>query len=98
MKWRDIDLSPALGNGLVLNKIRFVLAGTILIVNFLVPINVNADTLTLLPDPITDARSHAKHFSGNDKATDLTLRDAINLALLQNPDLAAFAKEMRALE
>lgn len=56
MKWRDINLSPALGNGLALNKVRLVLAGTILIVNFLVPVNVNADTLTFLPDPITDAK------------------------------------------
>ena len=31
-------------------------------------------------------------------AGDLTLRDAINLALTLNPELAAFAKEMKALE
>ena len=33
-----------------------------------------------------------------DAGNNLTLRDAINLALLRNPELAAFSKEMRALE
>lgn len=34
----------------------------------------------------------------SEEKADLTLRDAVNLALLRNPELAAFAKEMRALE
>lgn len=33
-----------------------------------------------------------------DAGNNLTLRDAINLALLRNPELAAFSKEMRALK
>ncbi|MCE7914692.1 MAG: TolC family protein [Nitrosomonas sp. PRO4] len=33
-----------------------------------------------------------------EEKVDLTLRDAVNLALLRNPELAAFAREMRALE
>jgi cobalt-zinc-cadmium efflux system outer membrane protein len=34
----------------------------------------------------------------SEEKADLTLRDAVNLALLRNPELAAFAKEMQALE
>ncbi len=33
-----------------------------------------------------------------EEKVDLTLRDAVNLALLRNPELAAFAREMQALE
>ncbi len=48
------------------------------------------------------------HGQGNDgdtsdliipeKKANLTLHDAVNLTLLRNPELAAFAREMRALE
>ncbi len=33
-----------------------------------------------------------------EQSSDLTMRDAVHLALQRNPELAAFAKEMRALE
>jgi len=42
--------------------------------------------------------SYSNHSTVIEVRSDLTLRDAINLALLRNPELAAFAKEMRALE
>lgn len=34
----------------------------------------------------------------NNKGNDLTLHDAVNLALLHNPELTAFSREIRALE
>jgi cobalt-zinc-cadmium efflux system outer membrane protein len=43
------------------------------------------------------ATSYSNHSTVIEVRSDLTLRDIINLALLRNPELAAFA-EMRALE
>lgn len=100
MKWRDIDLFSALCNWFVgKEKIAFITA--ILGVSIFVPFVVHAHTLTLSPSKAIDTSQRNTGAVSNvthETATDLTLRDAINLALLQNPELAAFGKEMRALE
>lgn len=100
MKWRDLDSFSALCKRLLLQQ-KIVITAAILLTNFFVAAIGSADTLTLLPRNSVDADEAIKFSNANVNnapAGDLTLRDAINLALLQNPELAAFGKEMRALE
>lgn len=76
--------------------LRLMLPGFILLLGFSFQpeAGAGADSFSTLPRGIKDrATESLVHETG-----DLTLRDAVNLALLRNPELAAFAKEMRALE
>ncbi len=74
--------------------LRLMLPGFILLLGFLFQPEAGADSFSTLPRGIKDhATESLVHETG-----DLTLRDAINLALLQNPELAAFSREIRALE
>jgi len=100
MKWRDLDSFSALCKRFLLQQ-KIVITAAILLTNFFVAAIGSADTLTLLPRNSVDAGEAIKFSNANVNNApegDLTLRDAINLALLQNPELAAFGKEMRALE
>lgn len=73
---------------------RSILPGFIFLLGFLFHANVGADAFGVAPDGV---KGQAAELSVQETG-DLTLRDAINLALLRNPELASFAKEMRALE
>ncbi|MBX9894903.1 MULTISPECIES: TolC family protein [unclassified Nitrosomonas] len=84
-----------------LNSTRWVAYGLrvfqlCLILMLAIPLRIEAgtDTFSIASDQ-SNERSAAIPASD---AGDLTLRDAINLALTLNPELAAFAKEMKALE
>ncbi|MER0170300.1 MAG: TolC family protein [Nitrosomonas sp.] len=74
--------------------LRRILPGFIFLLGFLFHANVSADAFGVAPDGV---KGQAAELSVQETG-DLTLRDAINLALLRNPELASFAKEMRALE
>ncbi|MER0215633.1 MAG: TolC family protein [Nitrosomonas sp.] len=74
--------------------LRRILPGFIFLLGFLFHANVGADAFGVAPDGI---KGQAAELSAQETG-DLTLRDAVNLALLRNPELASFAKEMRALE
>ena len=77
-------------------KLRVMLLGSILLLGFSAQIkDARADSFNKLSSGKNDYPAGAVN---SDDKNDLTLRDAINLALLQNPELAAFSKEMRALE
>ncbi|MBS0299794.1 MAG: TolC family protein [Proteobacteria bacterium] len=75
-------------------EVRIILLSFILLLGFSSQIEARTDLFSAPPSipgyPTDSIASEA----GND----LTLRDAVNLALLRNPELAAFSKEMRALE
>lgn len=74
--------------------LRLMLPGFILILGFSFQTGAGADSFSTLSRNVKDPAAESPvHETG-----DLTLRDAVNLALLRNPELAAFAKEMRALE
>lgn len=74
--------------------LRFMLPGFILVLVFSFPVEAGADSFSAAPGGVKD---YATDLPASE-AGDLTLRDAVNLALLRNPELAAFAREMRALE
>ncbi|MDP2225756.1 TolC family protein [Nitrosomonas sp.] len=77
-------------------ELRVMLLGSILLLSFSVQIkNAGADSLNKLSGGKNDYLADSVN---SDDKNDLTLRHAISLALLQNPELAAFSKEMRALE
>ena len=77
-------------------KLRVMLLGSILLLGFSAQIkDTRADSFNKLSSGKNDYPAGAVN---SDDKNDLTLRDAISLALLQNPELAAFSKEMRALE
>lgn len=78
----------------VASELRVMLSGFILVLVFSFPVEAGADSFSAAPGGVKD---HATDLPAS-KAGDLTLRDAVNLALLRNPELAAFAREMRALE
>ena len=78
----------------VASEVRFMLLGFILVLGFSFPVETGADSFSAAPGGVKD---HATDLPASE-AGDLTLRDAVNLALLRNPELAAFAREMRALE
>lgn len=74
--------------------LRRILPGFILLLVFSFQASVGADAFGVVPNGIKgQAAELLVHETG-----DLTLRDAVNLALLRNPELAAFSKEIRALE
>lgn len=74
--------------------LRRILPGFIFLLGFSFHANVGADAFGVAPNGIkSQTADSSAHETG-----DLTLRDAVNLALLRNPELASFAKEMRALE
>jgi len=76
------------------SELRRILPGFIFLLGFLFQANVGADSFGVAPDGV---KGQAADLSAQETG-DLTLRDAVNLALLRNPELASFAKEMRALE
>jgi len=84
-----------------LNSTRWVAYGLrvfqlCLILMLAIPLRIEAGTDTF---SIASDQSNEKSAAVPVRDTgDLTLRDAINLALTLNPELAAFAKEMKALE
>ena len=76
------------------SKLRTILPGLILLMTFLAPVEASAEFLGISP-----AMNGYSTYSVDVKhSNDLTLRDAVNLALLRNPELAAFAKETQALQ
>ncbi len=87
------DLSIALGYWAA-SESRIRLLGFIVLTGFAFQGEAGADSFSAASIGVKD---QASEVSLNEKG-DLTLRDAINLTLLRNPELAAFAKEMRALE
>jgi cobalt-zinc-cadmium efflux system outer membrane protein len=78
----------------VVARLRCVLPGLIFLLGFAHQLQVNADSFGAMPSGIQNQSAEASV----QETGDLTLRDAINLTLLRNPELASFAKEMRALE
>lgn len=78
----------------VVARLRCVLPGLIFLLGFAHQPQVNADSFGAMPSGIQNQSAEASV----QETGDLTLRDAINLTLLRNPELASFAKEMRALE
>ncbi|SFE32573.1 TolC family protein [Nitrosomonas sp. Nm166] len=69
----------------------------VLLLGFTAQIRASADSFNALSGTHGGRNNSTDPVISEEKA-DLTLRDAVNLALLRNPELAAFAKEMRALE
>jgi len=74
--------------------LRRILPGFIFVLGFSFQANVGADAFGVAPN---GSKGQAAELSVQETG-DLTLRDAVNLALLRNPELAAFSKEIRALE
>ncbi|MXS82793.1 TolC family protein [Nitrosomonas oligotropha] len=74
--------------------LRRILPGFIFLLGFSFQTNAGADAFGVAPN---GTKGQAAELSVQETG-DLTLRDAVNLALLRNPELASFAKEMRALE
>ncbi|SOD17152.1 TolC family protein [Nitrosomonas ureae] len=66
----------------VATELPIMILSCILWLGFSSPIEVSADAFS----------------NASNRMNDLTLHDAVNLALLRNPELAAFFKEIRALE
>lgn len=66
----------------VATELPIMILSCILWLGFSSPIEVSADAFS----------------NASNRMNDLTLHDAVNLALLRNPELAAFSKEIRALE
>lgn len=75
-------------------ELWIMLLGYILLLVFPSQVKAGVD---IFSDASKRTNNHAIESSVN-KASNLTLHDAVNLALLRNPELAAFSKEMRALE
>ncbi len=78
----------------VATELWIMLLGCILLLVFSSQIEASADTFS---DASNRTNNHTIDSSINE-ASNLTLHDAVSLALLRNPELAAFSKEMRALE
>lgn len=87
------DQSMMLGYRVV-SRLRHMLPGFILLLVLSYQSQVSADSFGAIP---SDSKDHSTESSVRETG-DLTLRDAVNLALLRNPELAAFSKEIRALE
>ncbi|SEF38885.1 TolC family protein [Nitrosomonas ureae] len=75
-------------------ELRIMILSCILLLGFSSQIEAGADTFSNASNRMND---HSATPSINEMS-DLTLHDAVNLALLRNPELAAFSKEIRALE
>lgn len=69
----------------------------VLLLGFTAQIRADADSFNTLSGTHGGKNNSTDLLISEEKAG-LTLRDAVNLALLRSPELAAFAKEMRALE
>ncbi len=81
----------------VLSELRMLLLlSAILLLSFSSQIKADADLSSVSSRKIKNYS--ADSMVNSNVGNDLTLRDAINLALLQNPELAAFSREIRALE
>ncbi len=76
-------------------EVRTLLVGSILLLGFALQIEASTDLFSAPPNGI---KGYSTDSVVNKAGNDLTLRDAVNLALLHNPELAAFSKEIRALE
>ncbi|PXW86792.1 cobalt-zinc-cadmium efflux system outer membrane protein [Nitrosomonas sp. Nm84] len=74
------------------SELRIILLGFILLISFSTQVQASTDLLG------TKTNGNPVYSVDGEKNSDLTLRDAVDLALRHNPELAAFAKEMRALE
>ena len=85
---------PAMPGNRAASRLRYVLPGLIFLLGFAYQPQVSADSFGAMPSGIQDQSTE----TSVQETGDLTLRDAINLTLLRNPELASFAKEMRALE
>lgn len=81
----------------VSSKVRIILLSSILLLNFSSQIKASVDSFNISPNGI-GIKGYSTDSIVNKVGNDLTLRDAVNLALLHNPELAAFSKEIRALE
>ena len=75
--------------------LRIIVLGSILLLGFSVQIKASNDLFNV---SLQGIENYPARLIASDAGNDLTLRDAVNLTLLQNPELAAFAKEMHALE
>lgn len=91
MKLRNLSIAPCYG---VAAELQVMLASLILLLVFSFQLEAGAGSFSAPPYGVEND-SVESSISETDK---LTLRDAVNLALLRNPELAAFSKEMRALE
>lgn len=80
----------------VASKLRVILLSFILLLSFSPQIKASMDSFNIPPDRID--KGYPIDSVVREAGNNLTLRDAINLALLHNPELAAFSKEIRALE
>lgn len=89
MKLSDLDSMRWVASELLVLRLCFIL-----IMFFPFRIEAGADTFSIASD---NSNEQLAAIPARD-AGDLTLRDAINLALTLSPELAAFAKEMYALE
>lgn len=87
------DLSMTLCDW-VSSKLRIILLVFVLSLSFISPINAGTDSFSTS----SNRKGYLTGSVAGEAGNDLTLRDAVNLALLHNPELAAFSKEMRALE
>ena len=83
---------PAMPGNRAASRLRYVLPGLIFLLGFAYQPQVSADSFGAMPSGIQDQSTE----TSVQETGDLTLRDAINLTLLRNPELASFAKEMRA--
>ncbi len=90
------DLFIALGYW-ISSTSRIIVLVFVLSLSFTTQIRAGTDSFNTLSITNGSKRDATDPVISEEKA-DLTLRDAVNLALLRNPELAAFAKEMRALE
>ncbi len=79
----------------VSSAVRVMLLGSILLLSFSSQIKASTDSFNTSSNGI---KGHPTGSVVSEAGNDLTLRDAVNLALLQNPELTAFAREIRALE
>ncbi|MEK7792820.1 MAG: TolC family protein, partial [Pseudomonadota bacterium] len=80
----------------VASELRIVLVlSFVLLLGFSSQIKADAD---LFSAPSNGIKDYPTDSVASNKRNDLTLRDAVNRALLHNPELAAFSREIRALE
>lgn len=77
--------------------IKSIFLFSILSASLIVPLRAYADAFGIATVSVDTGRLAAASNAVESKSG-LTLRDAVELALAHNPELAAFAKEMRALE
>ena len=91
MKMSDLFIARCYWVASELRSILLLL-GSILLLSFSKQIKANTDLLG------TKTSENPVYSSDGEENPELTLRDAVSLALRHNPELTAFAKEVRALE